>query len=110
MRYWNAFIKTLGPGAEFSFVALKPYGTNVRLINASSFARDYARQDENIDELNSLLPPPPPSGSILYVTLYALLFPSAVVECWIIVRLSSSHRTRSPRLKGEVTPSARLAR
>ena len=72
MRYWNASIITFGPGAEFSFVALKPYGTNVKFISASS-ARGFACQEGKIDELNTPLPPPPPSGSVLYVTLYEFL-------------------------------------
>ena len=76
MRYWNAFIITLGPRAEFSFVALEPYGTIVKPINASFSARGFARQEGKTDELNPPLPPPPPtppSDSVLYVTLYALL-------------------------------------
>ena len=66
MRYWNALIITLGPGAGFSFIALNSYATNVKVTNASSSAKGYACQQEKIDELN---PPLPPSSFVLYVIL-----------------------------------------
>lgn len=99
IRYWNALIITLGPGAGFSF----------ELINAY-FARGYARQDEIIDELNPPLPPPPPSDSVLYVTLYALL-PSerrggVMNYRWALLLAPDA----KPETRGRITPSARLAR